>query len=168
MSCTKYIYECFDPNDLKVQSVFERRSGITSKSEFKRATHFHLAHFTSSILLESILEKGLLPNSVSGNKIADNLITNPNFVYLSGIYDSSYLRRATKEFGGEGIIIVVEVEKKHLEADENSISYNNISTLKEEDMLYNSMNFLGACKYKGIIHPNKILGVYSKEGKQLN
>ena len=152
-----------------MNSLYERRSGVNSKDEFERGTHFHLAHFTTSTLLESILEKGLLPNSISGRKISDNLYTDPNCVYLSGIYDSSYLNRAIKEFGGEGIIIVVEVEKNLLEADENSISFNNISNrAPREEMLFYSMSFLGACTYKGIIHPNKILGVYSKEGKQLN
>ncbi|URM33134.1 hypothetical protein LLY41_01175 [Cytobacillus firmus] len=170
MKSIEYIYDCFDPNDLKVKSNFERKSGITSKDKFKKATHFNLAHFTSSILLESILEKGLLPNSISRKEIQDNLSTDPNCVYLSAIYDSSYLKRAIKEFGGEGIIIIVEVEKNLLEADENSISYNSdlISTLKGEELLYHSMCFLGACKYKGTLSPNKILGVYNQEGKQLN
>ncbi|CAM3489139.1 hypothetical protein GCM10009865_32300 [Aeromicrobium ponti] len=170
MKSIDYIYECFDPKDLKVQSTFERRSGVTSKDKFKRANYFHLAHFTSSILLKSILEKGLLPNSISGRKIEDNLSTDPNSVYLSAIYDSSYLKRTIKEFGGEGIIIMVEVEKHLLEADENLISFNSNSNspLKDEELLYNSMSFMGACKYKGIIDPNKILGVYSREGKQLN
>jgi hypothetical protein len=50
----KYIYECLDPNDLRVNSLYERRSGVNSKDEFERGTHFHLAHFTTSTLLESI------------------------------------------------------------------------------------------------------------------
>lgn len=92
----------------------------------------------------------MLPNSISGREISD----------------SSYLNRAIKEFGGEGIIIVVEVENNILEADENSISFNNISyRVTREEILFYSMSFFGTCKYKGIIHPNKILGVYSKEGK---
>jgi hypothetical protein len=111
----------------------------------------------------------LLPNSISGRKISDNLYTDPNCVYLSGIYGSSYLNRAIKEFGGEDIIIVVEVENNILEADENSISFNNISyRATREEILFYSMSFFGTCKYKGSKHPNKILGVYSKEGKQLN
>lgn len=91
-------------------------------------------------------------------------------MYLSAIYDKFYCKRAIKEFGGEAIIIVVEVEKRLLEYDENVISdgLKNDSKLSANDLLFESLACLfGACKYRGIIKPESFVEIYNMQGEKI-
>lgn len=168
MQSEKIIYKCFYPDDLKNKS-WEWKSGLgISYKDFEKITHLQLNHSTSSVFLENILEMGLVPNSISGKQIEDNLSTEPEYVYLSASYDSLYPNRAVKKFGGEGIIITVEVEKEFLEADVHSLVPEQTLDKTKEELLYESLRYIyGACKYKGTISSHNIISVHTKSGDKI-
>ena len=164
------MYKCFFSNDIK-KMTWERESGLkVSFDAFKKITHLQLNHSTSSVFLKSILEKGLIPNTLSGKQIEDNLSTDPDCVYLSASYDVLYPKRAVGKYGGEGIVITVEVEKELLEADIHSVVPGNdlIKNKTKDELLYESLGYLyGSCKYRGIISPHNIISIYTKSGEKI-
>ncbi len=90
---------------------------------------------------------------------------------MSSTLDKSYFTRAIKEFGGKGIVVVVEVHKNSLEFDRNNISYGskNNKELSKEDLLFESLTSLfGACKYRGSIRPENFRGIYDSQGEKIN
>lgn len=172
MNTEKNLHKCFYSEDLNRRKGDRRASGLNiCFEEFKKITHLQLIHSTTSVFLDNILENGLLPSSATGNEIEDNLSTDLECIYLSAAFDYHYIKRAVEKYGGEGIVVLVEVEKALLEADENSISQDNLQgqILLNEKLLYDSLSFIfGACKYRGIISPENIVSVFSKEGTRLN
>lgn len=92
-------------------------------------------------------------------------------MYLGVNFDSLYGKRAVKEFGGEPVVIVVEVEKELLSHDNNALTYGDLSRkdLSKKELLHKSLSALfPQCIYEGIISPEKILAVYDFSGKKIN
>jgi hypothetical protein len=166
MNISNDLMICFNPMDLRLPT-YSRNSSVKSFEDLKTAKNLRLAHFTSSIHINSIIENGLLPNSLSGVQIVDNLKTDPDCVYLSVNLDTSYFSRAIKKFGGKGIVVVVDVDKTNLVADENSLYPDDLKgNFTDEELLFKSLSSMfGACKHRGIIVPKRIIEIYNSKGE---
>jgi hypothetical protein len=158
---------CFDPLDLK-RDFFNRRSrGPNSIQEMKDAKYLVLGHFTSSVFLVEIKKRGLLPDTYQERSVRDgDLPSDPCCVYLSVRLDKFYIDRAVKYYGGEGLVVVVKVERTLLEADEQAVAPANRKNLSHNELLYLSLCF-GQCKHKGPILPTQIIGIYKPDGNKI-
>jgi hypothetical protein len=160
---SKKVLTCFDPLDLHL-GIFEQKSGVhCSFEEFRTFTHFILGHHTSTGLLPSIMAQRLLPHYDKERAIEDNLDSEPECVYLSTELDRVYFRRSTKQYGGKGLVILVEVGRESLELDENALSRNQRRMWPKERHLFESMRS-GSCKHKGPIYPDQFRGIYTDDG----
>lgn len=158
------VFNCFDERNLDSSRRYCEYPNVEDLNE---TDYLILAHATSSELFDSIISKGLLANSVTNIKVNDNLETDSDSVYLSAGEYKFYMRRAVKEFGGQGIVIVVKVDKSLIVADENSLSYGDKinPNLSQSEKLVRSMCLLGACKHLGNIPKDNIIKIYSQDGK---
>jgi hypothetical protein len=159
------VLHCFDPADLRYDTLTMRRQPPHSIEELWSSTHLILAHFTSSVFLSSILEDGLLPDSGKHRAIDDGLPSDPMCVYLSSRVDRFYFRRAIEHHGGEGIVILVEVDRTSLLPDECAVG-TMYATQPLDMQLYFSLCF-GTCKHVGPIPTTSFLGSFSANGVAL-
>lgn len=154
------VFKCYDLTDLKGT----RNSVNPTLEAINNYEYFILVHMTTSLFLDEILEKGLLPNKLSNNEIKDpGLENDPEVVYLSSWNDNFYMKRAVKNYGGEGIAVVVLVKKDYLEPDSNALPL----AVKADNKTLNSLTSWGACKHRGVIPSEQIISIYSHKGEKL-
>lgn len=130
------------------------------------ATEFILGHFTSSTFISSILEHGLLPDVEKSRAIDDRIPSDSESVYLATTFDRSYVDRAMRHHGGEGIAVEVQVFRSALFADEAQSAPATLEQNSPEIALYLSMCG-GACKHKGPILLSQILSITDFHGSEL-
>lgn len=161
------ILDLFNVNDLKYRSSIPYNRMPIKIDDFKKYTHLILGHMTSSKHLKSIQEKGLLPQAMGAQPIKDNITSKSTYVYLGSHMQLYYLSRADK-LRGQGIVIIVNVPKGSLEADENVFSPAQLKNIDvtSEKALFESLNF-GQCKHYGQIEKDKFLGIYHKDGSPI-
>lgn len=147
-----------------------------------------LMHGTTDKFLNEIKEKGIQPSGISGNMVTGPMagglvgVTSPNMVYLTSMEHIAeyYANRAVEAYGGEPIIIIVNVDENKLEPDEDF--YNNcvwdhnnelyqleVPTTGEEITLTDdeydnftgkdSLKLMWAAGYRGTIPSNKIIDI---------
>jgi len=158
--------ELFNPIDLRLSWPNSVSRPPYSLKELKKAKTLVLAHCTSSIFLDEIVKKGLLPYVESKRRINDDLFSDEGCVYLLSTLDRYFLERATKHYGGEGIVVVVKVERNRLEADENIFPPVERGRYQGDEALYLSLCF-GQCKHRGRIMPQQIVGIYKADGSKI-
>tara|TARA_Y100000034_G_scaffold117517_1_gene157070 strand:+ start:751 stop:1248 length:498 start_codon:yes stop_codon:yes gene_type:complete len=154
--------EIFDKNDIRRRSLDRKSPLIKDVSLFNQISNFDnliLGHHTSDTFLDSIIENGLLTPAQTGNSFEDGLPSDQSTVYLASTFDNYWLARATEKYGGNGIIVVVEVPRRNLLPDKEG------RTLTEDDnsSLFHSIMRTG-CKHKGKINPWNIKEIYNSSG----
>lgn len=135
-----------------------------SYEEFKQAKTFILGHFTSSKFLSKILEDGLIPPSITGNFSNDDMIAkgDEDYIYLAAHYDNVFSRNAIEKYGGNEILILLEVDKSTLELDDlhQKYSRDNINLadqIKLHEVL--TQDIFAQCRTKKHIKPSQIIKV---------
>ncbi|MFW6008489.1 MAG: hypothetical protein ACOCP8_04405 [archaeon] len=147
-----------------------------------------LMHGTTDKFLDEIKEKGIQPPGKSGNMVTGPMaggylgVTQPNMVYLTNMEHIAeyYANRAAEAYGGNPIILIVNVDEKELEPDEDF--YNNciprngeynltIPTTGEEITLTDDeyddftgkdcLELMWTAGHWGTILPNKIVEIIS-------
>jgi hypothetical protein len=158
------LLKCFDPKDIALP--WSKRSAHLpprSIDELRQATHLLLAHHTTDIFLSSIRRDGLSPSAVTGLSIADRLESDLECVYLASRHDTFYFQRAVDQYGGEGLVVLVQVETEDLLADENMLSPSERDALQPLEQLYRSL-CAGACKHRGPTPTSKVVALYDFKG----
>ncbi len=156
------IFRFFDPADATRESLYRVKRPQTL-DELMSYTHLVLVHFTSSVFLDSIRRHGLTPDTAKERAIDDGVPSDHLSVYLSTHYERFYLERAVKHHGGEGMMVVVQVERAALLADESALSDMDRARHPPDTQLFLSLCF-GACKHPGPITGEKIVGIYTAAG----
>ena len=138
-------------------------------------TQIKLLHGTSSALLDSIKIVGLVP-PIYSNIITNEQTKSKDSVYLTEEYEYAkrFAELAVSKFGGEKIILVVNINLEELLVDEDVLTElldedengyyftnednNKYYTKKEIENLtgLESLNIDQKCRYKGIIKPEMI------------
>ena len=157
---------CFYADDVLRDWSSYRSGGPSSLNELREAPSLILGHMSSSTFLPSIITKGLAPDTGRERASKDQLYSDPDCVYLLTRFDRFYLNRATQSHGGEPIILEVQAKRSRLVADENALSPARMKDVDQDTALYESMCF-GACKHRGPIPPEHILGIFNADGKRL-
>ncbi len=161
---SRELLECFDPSDLKLNSLNRSYRGPRSLQDIIDAKYLILAHCTSSVFLDNIKKEGIIPDLFQERCKEDNLPSDNKCVYLLSRVDKLYADSVVNTHGGEALFVVVRVELTSLEADENTITPNlKKKNLPQIELLFRSLNF-GQCKHRGLIPPSQILGIYKTDG----
>lgn len=155
--------ECFDPADLKLKWSSRRSRSPNTLEELQACTDVVLGHVTDSNYLASIIVNGLIPDPERNRGISDGLPSDGNCVYLMAKLDTHYFGR-NRHRGDCAIVVVVEVERTSLNADENWVSEGTAGDPGQ--LLYISLCG-GACKHIGPITPECLTAVYSESGALL-
>jgi hypothetical protein len=158
------VLKCFDPSDAARDFSNFRSRTPQSLEELVRHCHLVLGHFTSSTFLDVIRGRGLFPDFSKERAVEDYAPSDAGSVYLTARFDRFYLHRAVENHGGDGIIVVVKVERSALLPDESYLSQGDRRTLPLDHQLYQSL-CLGAGKHPGFIAPAKFLGIYDDGAK---
>jgi len=142
-------------------------------NEFSVVNKIILGHFTTSTFLNDILKYGLLPPIITSKYSNDDIFVSNDakYIYLTTQY--SYLamsiisRNAVNKYGGEEIVLVVEVNKEDLELDNLNGHYTKqgITDFKDEQLLYEELTqnpCFSQCRIKKAIRPNQILKIINR------
>jgi len=109
-------------NDLKILNLFSldnRNIQIKEEMFFNNIESVILGHLTSSIFIPDILQKGLLAQNKTGNESVGghNSNADKDYIYLARSLDTFFSEQAVKRYGGEEILILLDIPLISLETD---------------------------------------------------
>ena len=160
------VIRCFFPDDARRSWADFKSSAPRNPEELASCSEVILGHFTSSTFFESIDRDGLVPDIKKERAVEDDLPSDLTSVYLAATFDRFYLKRAVKNHGGAGLIVVVRVDIRSLLADDASLKPADLG-LSSKQQLYLSLQF-GSCKHRGPIERSRVIGFYDECGQNWN
>lgn len=140
--------------------------------EFDKAGTLVLGHFTTSIFLDKILENGLQPPAKTGKYSNDDMIVpgDEHYIYLAAHYDNVFSKNAVERYGGDQILILIEIDKSALELDDLNQKYSKENVnLKDQEELHKALtqNIFAQCRTKTEIRPSQIVKALQLPSKKI-
>lgn len=93
-----------------------------------------------------------------------------HYIYLAAHYDNVFSKNAVEKYGGEQVLILIEIDKDALELDDLNQKYTkkNIS-LKDQEELHKALtqNIFAQCRTKTEIKPSQIVKVLQLPSKEI-
>jgi len=135
------------------------------EEKLKNLERVVLFHGTSERFIERILEKGLLPwnQNMGHNWDSEGDIFGFFTPQIDCVYFGTFEKAAcfcfivNKKRDAKGVVIEAELDTPKLLPDEDSRTRT----------WYQSFLSIGSCAHNGIVTPEKIIGVYTAQGKEI-